>query len=1076
MIRIKNIIFGLMIAGCGLLVAFLGFNIVQSTVSLGSFSAGSNTVKVPEGKTVSLDSRWLFVKDELVAPEDAAVRFSSVTGTISPKIFPSGSGSLYLILDIDESCKNPALLINPVYSAFSVYINGNYAGGAGSPAENYSGETASTDTMIIPFQTDSSKIGILIHISNFSHYYGGSLLNWVELGRFDNIVKRERFGKILDSLMFFMMLAFAVMHFINQFYQKKRDYSMFFSLFCFFYSLYVLTTGRMLLTAIIPQIPLGLVFRLEIIFLIFSVPLLANYFRSLFSSEVPRWFVIILQTAAIPFTLVMAAAPLWITVYAARGFIAVQAAAFLFLLIFIIRAVAAHRKFSKMSLLSFSVFFLVMLNDGLILLGLIHSIKLIWAGVFLFILPQTYKVIVDGFTDLREFQTLHMQLAAVTKQKDLFFSKNSDELAKPIHNIVELGESLLRGSIGPLNSEQIATSSLIVSNGIRLSNMVNDLVDFTVIKEKTVKLNFGSVDLFKVSRKVISSCDALVAVRDLSLMSEINRDDPFAYGDERRIEQILYNIITTCIRHLTSGSINISADFTDTHAELRIKTEGCSMAEDAIMQLLNVEISMSKDNESEDMGEMSLAIAYILAEMHSSRVNVEKQEDGSVLFSLKLEKWAGEEPLSDEEYLEMDALINLQPVFDEVTSDRDIEVLLLGKDVEELQIMKSQLASMNYTVIPMFNGRDALSRIKSDPPNLVIVNVKLTDMSGYDVCSEIRTVYSKDALPVILVMNKEDMSEMMEGLTSGANDFLSRPYIQEEFLTRVNTHLQLSRISTVYSRFVPTEFLRSLGSHNIVDVELGDQVQKEMTILFVDIRAFTNLSENMTPEENFKFINSYLSRFSPMITNNGGFVDKYIGDAIMALFPNSPEDAIRAANQMIEHVAVYNGHRANVGYRAINIGVGIHTGNMILGIIGDETRMQGTVISDAVNLASRIQDVTKLYKANVVISQESFMKIDDMMNHNFRFLGRVRVKGKDQAVALFEIFDADTEELRELKNNTKTDFEQAIMKFSLKDFDGALALLQRVMELNPNDSTAQVFIERIEKMQIAEKKNFLTSL
>ena len=149
---------------------------------------------------------------------------------------------------------------------------------------------------------------------------------------------------------------------------------------------------------------------------------------------------------------------------------------------------------------------------------------------------------------------------------------------------------------------------------------------------------------------------------------------------------------------------------------------------------------------------------------------------------------------------------------------------------------------------------------------------------------------------------------------------------------------------------------------------------------------------------------------------------------------------------------------------------------MILGIIGDEERMQGTVISDAVNLASRIQDVTKLYKANVVISQETFVKLENPMAYNFRFLGRVRVKGKDKAVALFEIFDSDSDEKREKKNNTKVNFEDAMFKFSHRNFKEAQALFEKVALIDPEDNTTQVFLERIKEMRMEEKKDFLTSL
>ena len=104
---------------------------------------------------------------------------------------------------------------------------------------------------------------------------------------------------------------------------------------------------------------------------------------------------------------------------------------------------------------------------------------------------------------------------------------------------------------------------------------------------------------------------------------------------------------------------------------------------------------------------------------------------------------------------------------------------------------------------------------------------------------------------------------------------------------------QQMRLTEAYQRFVPDQLLRNLDKDSILDVQLGDQVQKEMSIMFSDIRSFTSLSESMTPEENFKFVNSYLSKMGPLVREHNGYIDKYIGDAIMALFERSPEDAVR---------------------------------------------------------------------------------------------------------------------------------------------------------------------------------------
>jgi len=1048
-----------------LLLVTFGYSFNSSSISMKTDSDTGQLYSLADGTTLKLDSGWQAFSDpDLKNSIDMA-----------PGVFGTGNFYWQIKLNTMGMQDRNAPLINPLYSAYNLWINGERIPICGIVAGDCE-ELSLIRTRVIPFEQNTDNLNIVLQVSNSSHAYGGSMMNWISYGRYRDVAFRAQQGKIFELMIVFGLFSFSLLHLFNYFYHRKYPYSLFFFLYMFVYALYALFTGRVTASYFMPMLTGNMIFRIEEFLLILAVPIMLNYMRSLFPDEVYRPVVVIAQIFAVAGAVLVFVLPLDLVRYLAFSYSILRSAGAVYLVICLILAVRNKRYASGLTLFSFSILMICILNDVLFSLSLIVSVRLIYLGLAVFAAQQTYRLIMDSLAHNRFSEETYAKLDALTNQKDSFISRNSIELYKPIRNVVELGESLLKGSIGPLNSEQIATSSLIVSNGIRLSNMVNDILDFSSIKDDSLVLTINSVDLFHLTQKVLNSCEALVAIRDMKLVNQIEREIPLVAADERRIEQVLYNIVSNSVRHIDSGEVLIQARESGEEVAISLRITGSDLDLQAVTDLfLAYEQGESSSLDDKDIFDLSLAIANKLIQLHNEDVGIDTEDD-ALVYSFSLPLWKGEAPLSDDEVLEMDALINLQPVFDEVASDRNLEIIIAGKDVEELQILKSQLASMNYSVIPVMSGKDLLARIEDEPPHLVIVDVKLPDMSGYDVCSRIRETLSKDELPVILIINKEDVSEMMVGLTSGANDFLTRPYIPEEFLTRVNTHLQLSRISTVYSRFVPTEFLKSLGQENIVDVSLGDQVQREMTILFVDIRAFTTLSENMTPEENFKFINSYLSRFSPMITNNGGFVDKYIGDAIMALFPDRPEDALAAAAEMIEHVNVYNGHRANCGYKAIDIGIGIHTGSMILGIIGDEKRMQGTVISDAVNLASRIQDVTKLYKANVVISQETFVKLDNPMNYNFRFLGRVKVKGKDKAVALFEIFDSDTEEKLENKNRTKADFEEAIMKFSRREFEEAGDLLDKVVVADPEDRTAEVFIERIGKMQRAEKKNFLTSL
>jgi len=270
-----------------------------------------------------------------------------------------------------------------------------------------------------------------------------------------------------------------------------------------------------------------------------------------------------------------------------------------------------------------------------------------------------------------------------------------------------------------------------------------------------------------------------------------------------------------------------------------------------------------------------------------------------------------------------------------------------------------------------------------------------------------------------------------------------------------------SDMSVALSRFIPREFLAILNKESVVDLSLGDHVKRDMTIFFSDIRRFTNLSETLTPEENFKFINSYLSRMVPVIAQSGGFVDKYIGDAIMALFPEpgGADSAVKAAIEMQKKIVEYNVHRASCGYRPLSMGIGLHTGPLMLGIVGVENRMQNTVISDAVNLASRLESITKAFNISLAISEATFKNLSDPGAYLYRFIGKVRVKGKNEPVSVFEIFDGIDEKALALKMRANRFFEQGMMGYYQKDFSGALFYFKKVLDILPEDGAAAFYLD-----------------
>jgi class 3 adenylate cyclase len=215
----------------------------------------------------------------------------------------------------------------------------------------------------------------------------------------------------------------------------------------------------------------------------------------------------------------------------------------------------------------------------------------------------------------------------------------------------------------------------------------------------------------------------------------------------------------------------------------------------------------------------------------------------------------------------------------------------------------------------------------------------------------------------------------------------------------------LVRLTTSLERFIPKEVLSFLEKESIVEIELGDHCQRPMSVMFADIRDFTTLSESMTPEENFKFINSYLRRMGPVVRRHNGFVDKYMGDGIMALFPGDPKQAIDAALDLRAALAEYNRHRTKSGYAIIRMGIGIHRGPLMLGTIGENQRMDSTVISDTVNAASRLEGLTKKFMKDILVSGETVeaLGLESAAGYQLDYLDEETVKGRSRPLKVYSL-------------------------------------------------------------------------
>ncbi|TGL85571.1 adenylate/guanylate cyclase domain-containing protein [Leptospira congkakensis] len=297
-----------------------------------------------------------------------------------------------------------------------------------------------------------------------------------------------------------------------------------------------------------------------------------------------------------------------------------------------------------------------------------------------------------------------------------------------------------------------------------------------------------------------------------------------------------------------------------------------------------------------------------------------------------------------------------------------------------------------------------------------------------------------------------------------ARTFRKKLSLKDEFES-INEEFILT--NRFYAKFIPRDFLTHLGKESIEEVRLGDSSEREMTVLFADIWEYWDIIYSIPLENRMLFTNSYLGRIGPCVRKNNGFIDKYIGSAIMALFDGGIQNSIKAAEDIQWELEKYNERRRSFGYLPLHAGIGIHSGDTMLGILGEEERLESTVIADTVNLSSRIQGLTKKYGARILVSLTSLMLHEDLDTIPYRILDFVRVKGKQETVMIAEVLIPDIDPISNKKIENKDQFEAAIFDYERADFVSALEKFRAVFADNPDDLAAQIYIERCEYHQTA---------
>jgi signal transduction histidine kinase/class 3 adenylate cyclase len=677
---------------------------------------------------------------------------------------------------------------------------------------------------------------------------------------------------------------------------------------------------------------------------------------------------------------------------------------------------------------------------------------------------------------LAEQERANSQLQRVDKLKDEFLANTSHELRTPLHGILGLSEAVLASDprLAPSSRERL---ELVVASGRRLASLVNDILDFSKLRHQEIRLREKTLELAEACRLAVTVAQPLVGNKDLKLVQEVEAN-VFVRADENRLQQILTNLIGNAVKFTPAGEVRLRAELREGRVFVAVIDTGIGIAESARERVFE-SFEQADGSTSREFGGtgLGLAVTKKLVELHGGTISVTSELGRGSTFTFDL---ATAEP-SESAAVAPGAVVakdergsmllraaplaspshESQPVPDDslvsVGKPHAGTLLVADDDPVNVEVLRAQLEPEGYTVRVARDGREAVDAIAAgDVFDGVLLDVMMPRMTGPEAATRIREDHPHGTLPILMLTAKNRAEDAVTGMRAGASDYIGKPFHREELLHRLDAHIQTVRTARAFRRFVPEDFLELLGVDRFESLVAGLGQRHEVTVLFTDVRNFTARSEKLGPEGTFRFINGCLETFEPIVRANGGFVDKFIGDAIMAIFPRSSSDAMRAAIALHAAVTQFNAARPNQQI-PLAIGVGIHRGPVVLGTVGGPERLEVTAIGDAVNVAARLESLTKPLGAGTLISEDAL----GSERGSVRRVGAVRVKGRQAPVELFEVLAAITDsEERAQKAASDERFQRGLRSYAQADIHRALEHFEAASVAAPRDQVVALYVER----------------
>jgi two-component system sensor histidine kinase ChiS len=708
-----------------------------------------------------------------------------------------------------------ALRIQNQFTAYRLWIDGEKLLEDGLVGPDRQNSRPSNQIQLASFQPQGQTSQIILQVSNFHHTFGGPF-RAISMGSVKSVKKYNFWLLAIDLLQFGCLLVAGVYHLIL-YYQRRKDFLyLYFALICVLLGMRVPFEGLSgkFITLLFPDFPWLLSTQMELLTWYPMVPLMFMFLDELFPGNCPKTLLRFSQIFGFGCTLIVLY-PSRIADYTLVPFEIFSLASGLFVILILRSALIHKREGAAIITAGFLLFCVAAVNDILFTNMIIYTGYILPVGMLALLLSQ-FVVLSRRFAGSlnmvealsRELQEKNIALLQMDKLKDEFLANTSHELRTPLTGIIGIAESIRDDAQEQLTRPALkANIALIISSARRLANLINDILDFSRLKNRDIRLNRKPVDMRVLADMVLNVSQQLVKDKNLELRNEIPADSPAVYGDEDRLQQILFNLVGNAVKFTEQGSIRISALIKETMLEISVADTGIGIPKEQFARIFKSFEQLDGNRVYGGTG-LGLPISKHLVELHGGQIRVESEPGKGSAFRFTL-------PITD---------LEAQPGLDAQTTpllDRPLpeplpapaipesirsscepaapfnsgaQILVIDDDPMILQVVANHLSSLNLGVHTAPNGSQALQKIgQGFRPDLVLLDLMMPGMTGYEVCRRLREQFNSSELPVIMLTARSGANDLVQGFQCGANDYLVKPFIKEELLARVAAHLELKQ-------------------------------------------------------------------------------------------------------------------------------------------------------------------------------------------------------------------------------------------------------------------------------------------